>query len=248
MNLTTSTSTYLCNQHSLADHIDDLDIKRAKWDAESSLVEDLMDAMYLDLETEVYNLMKATASYASSSFYTTLSGSDQIDAEGGGPNLEDLLDDAALTVKNGCGRMANTLVIPIEVALAIKQHSQVQDQRKNVTDLTLAGLPRNLWGLNVIVAGSVKDTAREGQTKSLAALWSDYMWVMYLDPNPGWRKMAFLKNFTYRPDGLAWKVTKEDVPAREMPNNAKFIEVFESGRDPKAVGTSACYMFTDCLK
>jgi hypothetical protein len=247
MNSTVSSSTYKCNQHSLGDYIDALDIKRAKWDAESGLVEDLMDAMYIDLETEVYDIMKATGSYASSSFYETLSGSDQIDAEGGGPNVKELLQDAALKVKNGCGRMANTLVIPIEVGLALERHYQIEDLRKHTVDQTIVGLPSRLFGLNVIIAGSVKDAAREGQTKSLAALWSDYMWIMYLDPNPGWRGMAFLKNFTYRPDGLAWEVHNEPVPSREMPNKANFIEVFEAGRDPKAVGTSACYMYVDCL-
>ena len=241
---TLSKTTYVCLPHSLGGYIDDKDRAAAPFNLGEITVQNLIDAMMLDFEIEVKTAFTATANYASDSFYTTLSGDDQFNS-GTGPDLEKLIDDAAKVVRDGCGISPNTLVIPWNVAMVMKRMSQIQEQRKNVVDLTQqSGLPPNLWGYRVLVAGSQYDSAKEGQTKSFANVWSDTMILMYLNPNTTWASMAFAKNFSLN-NGLY--VATEMLPQHVMPFNAELIEVFDDGRDVKVVGSSCAYMWQDCL-
>jgi hypothetical protein len=241
---TISSTTYVAKAHSLGEWIDDKDRAAAPFNLRENTVQDLIDAMTLDWEVEVKTAFTTTGNYASSSFYTTLTGSDQFNS-GTGPDIEKLIDDAAKVIRDGCGSVPNTLVIPWEVALVMKRMSQIQEQRKNVTDLTqVAGLPPQLWGYKVLVAGAQYDSAKDGQTKSFASVWSDSMILMYLDPNTTWKSMAFAKNFSV---GNGLYVASEMLPKHVAPFNAEQIEVYDDGRVAKVVGSSCAYLWQDCL-
>jgi hypothetical protein len=241
---TISKTTYSCVPHSLGAKIDDKDRNAAPFNLREVTVQNLLDMMMLDFEIETKTAFCATGNYASSSFYTTLTGSNQFNS-GTGPDLEKLIDDAAKVVRDGCGISPNTLIIPWDVAMVMKRMSQIQEQRKNVTDLTQqSGLPPTLWGYRVLVAGAQYDTAKEGQTKSFGNVWSDTMILMYLNPNTTWASMAWAKNFQLN-NGLY--VAAEMLPQHVAPFNAELIEVFDDGRDVKIVGSSCAYMWQDCL-
>ena len=241
---TISSDSYVCAPHSLGEIIDEKDRKAAPFNLRENTVQGIIDAMMLDWEVEVKTAACLAANYASSSFYTTLTGSDQFNS-GTGPDLEKLIDDAAKVVRDGCGISPNTLIIPWDVAMVMKRLSQIQEQRKNVTDLTQqSGLPPTLWGYRTLIAGAQYDSANDGQTKSFANVWSDTMILCYLNPNTSWNSMAWLKNFAV---GNGLDVAAEMLPKHIAPFNAELIEVYDDGRQAKAVGTSSAYMWQDCL-
>lgn len=87
-----------------------------------------------------------------------------------------------------CGRTPNVIVIPSNVANLMTLIAEIKEERKYVNDLTQSGLPRNLWGLEVIEVPVTRLTSNPGATPSYSALWSDNIWIGYVDPNPR-RKM-----------------------------------------------------------
>ena len=80
--------------------------------------------------------------------------------------------------------------------------------------LTFVDLPDVLWGLNVIIAKSIYNTANPAQTPSLADIWNDNVTVFYMDPNPAIDVMSFAYTFQARP--FMTKTWREEARAVEM--------------------------------
>lgn len=86
------------------------------------------------------------------------------------------------------GRQPNVIIIPSNVANQMGLIAEIKEERKYVNDLTQSGLPRNLWGLEVIEVPVVRLTSAPGANQTSEPLWADNIWVGYVDPNPR-RKM-----------------------------------------------------------
>lgn len=97
-----------------------------------------------------------------------------------------------MTAKNAIfaatGRQPNVMIVPSNVANQMGLIAEIKEERKYVNDLTQSGLPRNLWGLEVIEVPIVRLTSNPGLDQTSAPLWSDNIWIGYVDPNPR-RKM-----------------------------------------------------------
>lgn len=91
------------------------------------------------------------------------------------------------------GVRPNTLVIDLEVAMAIGNDFTVKDQIKflmGVESLSggwSANLPPKLYGLNVVIAdGTLYNQGRPGDPLNLGSVWGNYARVMYCNPNAEW--------------------------------------------------------------
>jgi hypothetical protein len=247
MERTLSTDTFSCAPHSLAGKLDDKDRKAAPFNLRENTVQGLIEAMSIDWEIQVASLFCTYTNYASGNY-----GNPAIQFNSGsGPDMEKLIDDASKVVRDACGVAPNTLIIPYDVAMVMKRMSQIQEQRgKGMIDLTQTeGLPPNLWGKKVLIAGAQYDSAKEGQTPSFSNIWGDYMILAYINPSAGWMDMAFAKNFSLsNANGLTRYVETEMLRSSQGgPFNCEHIEVFEDGRDSKIVCDKAAYLWSDCL-
>jgi hypothetical protein len=122
-------------------------------------------------------------------------------------NIQADIQTAILTVIRNTGYRPNTIILDIEVALAIgndytlKQQIQylagVQAMRQGFEFIVDDnGLPSQLFGLKVCVAdgtlyqsgrgAGINEAAGTGDALSLSSVWGNYVRVAYIDPNAGW--------------------------------------------------------------
>lgn len=105
--------------------------------------------------------------------------------------------------------------------------------------MTAGGLPPTLQGLKVIEAGAGYATTQHGQTVSISDIWSDYVWIGFVDPNPGLRSICFGLS-------LDWK-GKIARKWYDNARNADVIEVEDQGVDEKIIAADCGYLFIDVL-
>jgi hypothetical protein len=103
------------------------------------------------------------------------------------------LQTAILSQYKVTGIRPNTLVIGLEVAMAIGNDFTIKDQIKyqigpeSVTGGWENNLPPTLFGLKIVIAdGTLYNSGRPGDPLSLADTWGNYARVMYVDPNAQW--------------------------------------------------------------
>jgi hypothetical protein len=243
-----SATDYHCKPHSLAAVINDLDrqaIPKGE-NLENEAVISCMDPMMIEWEADVATLMTTYGNYASSSLYTTLTGGDQWSDDQS--DIKGMIKTAKEAVKNACGKMPNSIVLPWDVALALEDHPAIIDLRKYNTPNLLEDLaiPKSIFGLKVFIAGSQYDTYYEGQSGlSLSNIWGDYVVVFYLNPQVGWQIPMFCKTFRY--GQLGFFVKKWDLDKNAYLYNPTQIEVVDEGRAPTMVGNAFGYLFIDTL-
>lgn len=131
---------------------------------------------------------------------------------------------ARFAVRLGCGRDANTLILGWQAWEYLKETSQVLARvtggaRPDIPGtITLEDLQRILSINRIIVAKSVQDTAKQGQTFSGSDLWSDsYAMIAYINPAPSLQDINLCNAYNWEGDGGSWDWTVEtyyDLPTR----------------------------------
>ena len=125
------------------------------------------------------------------------------------PDVEESIKDAVKTIYDGCGAIANTIVIPFQAALELAKMSWVralmtpqygmqylQAQLPNQV-MDLVGLPNYLKGLRVIVANGRVNNANKGETASVGNLWGKDVLIGYVPQNPGVDELFGLLTMEY---------------------------------------------------
>lgn len=146
---------------------------------EQATVEELTGKLRLGAEKRIKTLLDAAGTAASAP-------SVKWDATSGTIVIEKAFDTAREAFVKLCGFEANAVVIPSEVAKAMKRDTTIRDLRK-YTDPSLVvngDLPERLWGLEVIIPGALNNTAAPGLTQSISRVWStDTVYLLHLNPS-----------------------------------------------------------------
>lgn len=108
-------------------------------------------------------------------------------------NIQTDIQNAIITVYKQTGYRPNTLVIDLELAMAIGNDFTLKDQLKfqigpqSVSGGYATNLPPTLFGLNVVIAdGTLYNSGRPGDSLALSSTWGNYARVMYINPNAVW--------------------------------------------------------------
>jgi len=142
-------------------------------------------------------------------------------------------------IRRAIGRDPNTILMTQDVADALVAHFKSTLSNVDIAaKLTFVDLPNVLWGLNVIIAKSIYNTANAGQTPSIADIWNDNVTVFYMDPSPSIDVMSFVYTFQARP-----YLTKT---WRDEARNVENIEVSVVETE-KMVAREAAYVLGDTL-
>lgn len=84
-------------------------------------------------------------------------------------------------VETAAGVTPNTIVLTPQVARAIMRTAEWRDEAKYTNDLRADNdIPVQFYGLNVITVGSLMNTARKGQARSLGRMMGDDILVTYI--------------------------------------------------------------------
>ena len=235
---------YECAAHALHDLVGAKE--RANADppikADVDTMEFITALIELDLEFAAYTLIVTTGNYASASHYDTLEAAekwDQYDSADSKPL--DWIDAAKKQIWTASGKRANVILIPYLTSLALSRHPHLTDLVKYTRDdlLTQGGLPPVVRGLRVVEADSIYNSAIQGQSASLSGLWSDYVWIGYVNPRMGLKDTTW--GMTFDQGGrIVRQWYKQDEKADK-------IEVEEQGYDMKIFDNKCGYLIIDTL-
>jgi len=184
--ISASTDSYQTEEHALAALLTDR--QRANADSqlriEQQLVTVLTHNILMGFEKRIETIVTDTAQITQ-----TAVPSIKWDVGDSTSTIEADIDLAKETVAKNCGYNANVIVIPPIVAQPVKRSPEIRDIRKYVeSGLTMNGdLPSTLFGLRVLIPGSIEDARKLNATSSsLARIWAqDKVLVAYINPNPG---------------------------------------------------------------
>jgi hypothetical protein len=188
-----SNNAYFCDDHSLKEKISDEE--RANSDAtdvEINTTENLTDAILLDLEIRVANLVLSGAVSN-----TTLSGTSQwSDYVNSDP--VSAVEAQKTALKKAIARTPNTLAVSYPVFATLRQHPKIIDRFKytEVGVLDQESL-KTVFGVdNFWVLGAEYDTSTEGQASALDFVWGKNAVLAYVVPEPRRRELTL--GYTFR--------------------------------------------------
>ncbi len=153
--------------------------------------------------------------------------------------------------KQKTGFRPNTLVLPEEVWNALQESADFLARitggstSQNPAVLTVQQLAAVLGIERVLIAGAIKNSAKEGQSASNAFIFSDAALLCYVPKNPGIRTPAAGYTFTWKQYGSA------DLGLRmkkfRMEQNASDRVEMEMAYDMKVVTATMGVFFTDVM-
>lgn len=218
-----SNSPYFCNDHSLKDSISDEERAGAdNADLEITTVQNLTDAILLDLEIRVMNLLFGPASglpnvtLAGTSQWSDFVNSDPIAA----------VEAQKIVIKQSIAKTPNTLAVSYPVYSILRQHPKIIDRFKySQVGILQADHLKSVFDVdNFWVMGAEYDTANEGQSPNLQFVWGKTALLAYIPPSP--QRLQPALGYTFRwlfgaPD-LGGTLTKR---YRVEPKTCDVIEV-----------------------
>jgi len=105
--------------------------------------------------------------------------------------IESDIKTGALAVRDKIGRLTNTILFDLAVGYAMAVQEDIREILKYTVpgDRILVGgaaiLPPTIHGHRVIVAESMRNTAKKGATTELSEIWADEVRLLYLPPDGG---------------------------------------------------------------
>jgi len=238
---TVSDTSYQCEEYALHTPVTDREKKNADAPIKPDIdaTESLTDAIKLDWEVRYQTLAGAAASFATGHSATPTIRWDAANAT--------IALDVKLgqeTIRQAIARYPNYIFIPSLVAMYMSEDDEIKEIIKYThSDLLKVKpgswvLPPMLWGMKVVVAMSIQDTANEAQEESLSDIWSDNVVMAYINKGPGLKKLSWGYTFQNR----NWQTKKWREEARE----SDIVEVSVI-RDARIVCTTAAYELSDTL-
>lgn len=233
-----SNNPYFCDDHSLKDKISDEERANSDGiDLEINTTENLTNAILLDLEIRVSNLILGgtvpNTALSGTSQWSDYVNSDPVAA----------VEAQKTTIKQAIGQAPNTLAVSYPVFATLRQHPKIIDRFKytQVGVLDAEALKAAFGVDNFWVMGAEYDTATEGQTPSLSFVWGKNAVLAYVLPEPRRREVTL--GYTFR-----WLFGAPDLGGtlvkryREERKTADIIEVHRYD-DIQAVAAPAGFVF-----
>lgn len=236
-----SNTSYTAEEYALRTTVTDRE--RANADAPISpdidATEILTDTIKLDWEIRCQTLAATSGSVGN-----TATPSTQWDTVSTADVYGDILTGQE-TIRAAIAKYPTHIFIPARVAMYMAQNATIVDMVKHTHSdlLTMPGqggwlLPSMLWGMRVVIMMAIKNTANLQQSESLSDVWGDTVFIAYIEPSPGLKKISW--GYTLQARG--WQTKKWREEARE----ADMVEV-STIRALELVATSCAYSITDTL-
>lgn len=158
------------------------------------------DAATVIMDNEMVNQEKALQTYIASTtnlpLNVTLTGTDQWNDYANSDPIDDI-NTAIRTIKAATGVRPNTLLLSFDVMVMLKSHPDVRDQVKytnggQLSDDAFIKFCKEFFNLkNVYIGTAIYNSAVEGQTDSLADVWTKDAWLFYVNDKPTLQRASF---------------------------------------------------------
>lgn len=208
--ITRSTTTFAIQGHGLADIVTKQDYLNTiePFDAEKDVTTGISTILLLEKEKGLADALTATATMTQN---TTLSGTSQYSDYSNSTPVQDFIT-AKQTIRNGSGAIADTVIMDYQVAEVLRFHPQLLDMLGFKWDkpggLSNDDIARALNVQQCIVPNCVYESAKEGQTSSLAPVWGKHI-IFAVLPKTAQRYQISLGYNIRLDDGQPRKVFKQ---------------------------------------
>lgn len=182
--ITRSTSSYTVDSHGLEDLVtqDDYDNVEVPYDAEQDVVMGLSSLLWLKKEKGLADTLTSTSVITQN---VTLAGTEQY-SDGLNSDPLDDFQTARSTVRAGCGVAPYGVAMDWAVWNVLRYHPQMMDavgyKYARPGGLSVDELATAMGVKKLLVAGSLYESAAEGQTSSLAPVWGKHI-VFFAAPD-----------------------------------------------------------------
>lgn len=196
-----SQGAYSCRERALEKKVPDEYVNNTDdpYDAKRDAVATIMDNIWVNQELALATYMASGSNITQN---TTLSGTDQWSDYVNSAPFDDI-ETGQDTIFDATGKEANTATMSRSVMKKLKYHPDVREQLKytgaggNVSNSAFLTFMKEFFELTRILIGkSIYDSADEGQTASLAAIWGNHFWLTYTTDRPSLMNATFGYTFT----------------------------------------------------
>lgn len=190
-----STDTYKTERHALQELVED--DEKQNQDSPIDVMADsaaiLAEKLMIRREKRLYDLLNASSTYDSGAIVNVASGNRWDDFTSASSDPTEDVATARSTIFGKIGMSPNTMVLPRQVYEAVREHPTVLDRIKYTqVGVITPQLLATLFDIqNVIVAGGIENTAKEGQAASLSSIWGKQVYIGYVAPRPGLRMASW---------------------------------------------------------
>lgn len=208
-NFTFTTASFSCDEHGAEEPVDDREARmyRDYFDAELVVSQRARDAVLRNAEIRMADLIFNTTTWTGSSLTTALS-TKWSDATNATP--VDDVNAAKNKVYDGAGMWPNAIVMHRKALLELRETDQVRDRiaasgagsPNRAGQITLQQIAE-VFDLDIVlVAGSSKNTADEGQSASFSTIWdSSKVQVCRIATGRDIREPCIARTFHWAEDG-----------------------------------------------
>lgn len=231
--------TYNCREFGHEEPVDDRERKKyaRSFDADRAAMRRAVNILMMNHEIRVKD--KATGAGVPTAGVGTKWNAANSDPVGD-------VDVAKDSIQKNTGMDANTMVISRDVFTVLKEHDAVIDKIKYsekaiITPQLLAAV----FGVeNLLVAGTIENTAAEGQALTPNYIWGDSVVLAHVDPTPDLMAPNFGRTF-----GWVGEVGSEGVLIESYRQDEIRSDVHRARQDTdeKVIGSKAGYWISDVL-
>lgn len=195
INWNVSTDTYKTERHALQELVED--DEKQNQDSPIDVMADsaaiLAEKLMIRREKRLYDLLNASSTYDSGAIVNVASGNRWDDFTSASSDPTEDVATARSTIFGKIGMSPNTMVLPRQVYEVVREHPTVLDRIKYTqVGVITPQLLATLFDIqNVIVAGGIENTAKEGQAASLSSIWGKQVYIGYVAPRPGLRMASW---------------------------------------------------------
>ena len=231
-----STSTYVCERHSLKDLVTDTDAANYDLaDLRRETTEELTEKILARLELNVANLFTTT----NWSLNVSLAATGQWSANTTVSNPIPVVHTGSSTVINNSGYKPNFGILPRDAYVAAISHLSITDRVKYTSADIDAGKLAALFDLSeLLVPASAYDNSALGATTTITNFYGDNMFLGYKPPNPS--PLMPSSGYTFRtsvPMVKRWR--DETVEGDWIEVNMEYV--------PRVVASLSGYLIRDLL-
>lgn len=239
-----STATYQLEEHALHDDITERQRKNADKAirVDADVTEYLTGVILLRREVDLQTVVQTAANWANA---TSLTSTFAWSLNTTTSNPITFVDSASSVILVNAAKRPNRIVMNDQVINAVKEHQSIVDRVKYTSrDSIGPDIIGRLFRIEqVLVPEIAYNTADEGLADSMSRVWNDTVWMGYVEPNPGLKKVSALYTMWQENTGSPY-VTKK---WREDKLNADRIEVSAMFQN-KLVASDCAYVIVDTVQ
>ncbi|HEY1170238.1 MAG TPA: major capsid protein [Verrucomicrobiae bacterium] len=234
-----SSDTYNCREFGHEEPVDDRERKKyaRSFDADASAMRRAMNVLMVNHEVRV----KAKATGAS---VPTSSPSTKWDSANSDPIAD--IETARASIHKNTGMEANTMVVSRDVFNILKEHDIVAEKIKySERAIITPDLLAAVFGVEqFLVAGTIENTAQEGQAATPNYIWGDSVVLAHVQDTPDLMAPNFGRTF-----GWVGEVGQEGVVVESYRQDVIRSDVHRARQDvdEKIIGAKAGYHLSNVL-